>query len=226
MAEDAKSYPMVPARHWFALRERFKKAIPKTITSSYLASALQMEERSASNNIMPGLKATGLVAEDGTPQNLAIKWRDDAHYKETCESIRANVYPQELLDLAPPESATVGEVKTWFAREGGIGDSAAGKLASFYMLLCDGNPQGATAKAENGKTARAPRLEKRIAKKSPNTPEKHKAATKDVALAETHAKPRAPSLSLNLQILISPDATAEQIDKIFESMAKHLKDFG
>ncbi|MCW3589017.1 hypothetical protein K6Y74_37430, partial [Burkholderia cenocepacia] len=34
-----------------------------------------------------------------------------------------------------------------------------------------------------------------------------------------------PKLHIDVQIHISPESSAEQIDKIFESMAKHLKDF-
>jgi hypothetical protein len=225
MAEDAKSYPAVPTKHWFALRERFKKTIPKTVTATYLASALAMAEISASTNVMPGLRTSGLIGEDGSPTDLAIKWRDDAHYKETCEAIRVKVYPQELRDLAPPETATFDEVKTWFARVGGIGDSASGKAASFYMLLCEGNPQAAPAKQDNGKprAARNP-TQKAKPEKSVKTIEKD-AEAKDAQSVGTGSL-RRPTLSLNLQILISPDATPEQIDKIFESMAKHLKEFG
>ena len=39
---------------------------------------------------------------------------------------------------------------------------------------------------------------------------------------QNDAYPPAPTLHINIQVHISSDATAEQIDKIFESMAKHL----
>lgn len=34
-----------------------------------------------------------------------------------------------------------------------------------------------------------------------------------------------PTVHIDIQVHISPDSSPEQIDKIFESMAKHLKDF-
>jgi hypothetical protein len=34
-----------------------------------------------------------------------------------------------------------------------------------------------------------------------------------------------PQLHINIQLHVSPETTADQIDKIFESMAKHLKGF-
>ena len=44
-------------------------------------------------------------------------------------------------------------------------------------------------------------------------------------VAQAHTKQSissSPSLHIDLQIHISPDASAEQIDKIFASMSKHL----
>ena len=42
--------------------------------------------------------------------------------------------------------------------------------------------------------------------------------------SNTHpvCKPNIPAININLQIHISSDASSEQIDKIFESMSKHI----
>jgi hypothetical protein len=123
------------------------------------------------------------------------------------------------LDLFPPETAKLDEVKR-FARKTKAGDSLAGKMASFYMLLCEANPQ-ATAPARDPpiKTPRPPGAKKKtpVPKRESEHQEEHQNKSR---------RQLTPSLSLNLQVLISPDAAPEQIDKIFESMAKHLKDFG
>jgi len=42
MAE-AKSFPMLPGAHWWALRDKFKQSIPGVVTESYLAAALNMQ---------------------------------------------------------------------------------------------------------------------------------------------------------------------------------------
>jgi hypothetical protein len=136
-----------------------------------------------------------------------------------------SAYPQELRDLAPPDSATLDEVRNWFARKGGVGESAAGKLASFYMLLCDGKPNEVPPKSESKKPPRAARNLGQQPKKSSAAAEA-KGSDNGRENNGSPGKTRVPSLSLNLQILISPDSSPEQIDKIFESMAKHLKDFG
>ncbi len=40
MAEQKKSYPMLPIAHWWALRKKFKQSIPGVVTDSYLATVL------------------------------------------------------------------------------------------------------------------------------------------------------------------------------------------
>ena len=52
MAE-SNSYPMLSANNWWNIRKKFKQTIPGTVTASYLSSVLNMQERSATNNIMP-----------------------------------------------------------------------------------------------------------------------------------------------------------------------------
>ncbi|MCY4022008.1 MAG: DUF5343 domain-containing protein [Anaerolineaceae bacterium] len=57
------------------------------------------------------------------------------------------------------------------------------------------------------------------------TPEEHKADTPKSNSAKQVQEPNqtfTQKLHINVQVHISPDSTPEQIDKIFESMAKHL----
>lgn len=236
MAEDRrKTYPMMATTHWWSLRKRFRAAIPREVTPTYLASALGMNETSARANILPSLRATGIIDNDGKPTDRAVRWRDDAQYAAVCEEIRQGTYPGELLDLAPDPSVGRGVIQSWFANHTGMGESGAQKLTSFYVMLLDADP---TKQADGGNGA-AP---SRPASKTPR-----KAPAKAAALAR-HAPPAAPQaaaapegdrahssapaprrnqsdLHINVQIHISSDSSADQIDQIFASMAKHLKDF-
>lgn len=81
---EKKSYPMIAGKAWWGLRKRFKRTIPSTVSSSYVASALNMSDASSRNNVLPDLRGTGLVDETGKPTDLAVKWRDDVHYQEAC----------------------------------------------------------------------------------------------------------------------------------------------
>lgn len=227
--ERSYAYPTMAVRQWFALRERFKRSVPQVVDAEYLASALNMTPASARANIMPSLKATGIVGDDSKPREIAFKWRDDQQYKAACESIRSDVYPSSLIDLSPPESVDFDEVKRWFAHSGKVGDSAATKMASFYVMLCKADPAAGAASSTSQPKAKTTKIT------STPKPAKTKSAAKEKGGEdERHEEPEhknpprrsgMPSLSLNLQVLISPDASPEQIDKIFESMAKHLKEF-
>ena len=97
-----------------------------------------MKEESARINILPSLRSTGLIDEDGKPTDRAVKWRDDAQYKQVCDDIRKGVYPQELLDLASDSSADRDMIKSWFANHLQVGENASQKLSAFYFMLLEG----------------------------------------------------------------------------------------
>ena len=64
MAE-SNSYPMLSVSNWWNIRKKFKQTIPGTVTASYLSSVLNMQERSATNNIMPYLRQIGIIDAEG-----------------------------------------------------------------------------------------------------------------------------------------------------------------
>lgn len=225
MAENQKkkTYPQMPVTRWWELRERFKKTIPATVTPSYVASALDMSERSASANILPTLRVTKIIDGDGKPTDRAVKWRDDGQYKHVCDAIRKEVYPKELLDLAPDEEAADREeVQRWFANTTGVGHAGANKMASLYMALLQAEPGkapgAAAAKPKAGD--KRPREEAAARERTGGRRQAEAGRRREV---EVQRGP--PSIHLNVQVHISPDMTAEQIDQVFESMARHLKEF-
>jgi len=209
---EKKSYPMMPVRQWWALRERFRKTIPTVVTPAYLASTLEMDERSAQNNILPTLRATGLIDADGKPTDLVVKWRDDDSYKAVCEQVRKKVYPKELLEVAPDISTSRSKIERWFAHDTGAGENAVTKMVSFYLLITEADPAKAT-----GSTP-APERERAV-RPTPAKPVR-KVKAED---ATNRSGGLEPSVHLNVQIHLSPEATPEQIDAIFASMARHLK---
>lgn len=224
MAEEKKSYPMMAASSWWVLRKKFRTTLPKDVTATYLASALNMNERSARNNILPSLRMTALVDKDGRPTDRAIKWRDDAQYPHVCKAILQEVYPQELLDLAPDTSTDRSAIQTWFANQTGVGENAARKLTAFFVLLLEADP----AKETEG-VAATPAPRKRAAPAvRPSTDSSKETTLKGSDEQEDtltgQARKRQPSIHVNIEIHISPQASPEQIDQIFQSMARHLKD--
>ena len=101
-------------------------------------------------------------------------------------------------------------------------------LSAMIFLLCDKDPskEPTANKQSNGsktKSASTPRVSQK-----PAIPVIQGDPLKDVqnhpADSASHPahKPNIPAININLQIHISSDASPEQIDKIFESMSKHI----
>lgn len=216
--QQRKAYPVMPDRPWWALRRKFRSTMPATVTHTYLASALEMSEGSAQNNILPALKKTGIVDEDGKTGDTAKKWRDDAQYAEVCAAILKEVYPQELRDLARDASADRAQIGSWFAHDTGAGENAVHKMTAFYVRLLEADPSKDPSEGRGAPSAKA--KTKRKLKIKPGREDKPPPADDGMPGRGL------PSIHFDVQVHISPDCTPEQIDKLFESMAKHLKGLG
>lgn len=238
--EKKKGYPKIPRNNWFLLRDKFKQRTPERVSPSYVASALSMGEASASANIIPPLRAFGLIDEVGKPSELAYDWRDDSKYAEVCKQILETTYPQELRDLYHDAGAPAKNIENWFARDAKVGQSAARAYAATYLMLLEADL--AKAKEQNGSKSKAEgagvKQAKAASKAPPHTRAANAAPNAASPAASDATKPTAqhagasddgavrrdfsPKLHVDIQIHISPDSSPEQIDKIFESMAKHL----
>lgn len=235
MTDEKKSYPKIPRNNWFLLRDKFKQRTPEKVSPSYVATALGMSEASASANIIPPLRTFALIDDDGKPTDLAFDWRDDEKYPEVCKTILERVYPQELRDIFHnPADINVKGIESWFARQTKSGEAAAKKSAAAYVMLLEAD----LSKAKATKDPKSSKQNSGVEKKTVKQPAQKAAASASLAAKkaerqETPTTPDAtpgtggkptfsPKLHVDIQIHISPDSSPEQIDKIFESMAKHL----
>ncbi len=230
-------YIKFPSRIWWALRKKFYQSMPSRVTENYLSGILDIAANTAKLTLIPPLKKMGLIDGDGKPTERAIRWRDDEQYPDVCAEIRKELYPQELLDTFSGQDAPRSSVENWFARTTGVGESASRQMASFYLLLTDANP----AKQENvSNTTKAPKSAKTSSQASKSNAAPGKKATTEKSNENAHVPARpepeerikpqpsqngtniTPSLHIDIQIHIPPDASPEQIDSIFSSMSKHL----
>lgn len=218
MAE-RKSFPMLPGKHWWTLRDKFKQSMPGVVTDSYLAAALNMQPKSARNNVLPYLKDIGLIDEEGKIQDLAKAWRDDHQYADVCNTIRDAVYPGDLLAAAPDPSADRGAVGRWFANHTGAGASAVRRMVQFYAIVLEADVTKPREKKTNTNTRPTKAKPKPSVQKKPES----RMGTQTPPSTPPAPLPQGmPGVSINLEIHISADASPDQIDKIFESMAKHV----
>lgn len=228
MADSKKTFPMLPVAHWWALRRKFKQSIPGVVSINYLSSVLDMGEASARANIFPFLKTLGIIDDDGKPTARAKHWRDDGHYPEVCAAILKEIYPSDLIDAVDNPRENREAAKRWFANHTGAGDAATSRMAALYTVLVDGDPNGEDTKKAAAKGAKAPKsVAKRSRAKEAAAPSP---SVKEQAPATSPSKPPhhrseseiGPDVNLNLQIHISADASTDQIEQIFASMAKHI----
>lgn len=223
MAEPKKTFPMLPAGHWWALRRKFKQSIPGVVTTNYLATVLEMGVDSARANVYPFLRVLGIIDDDGKTTERAKHWRDDIHYAEVCKKMLAEVYPEELLQAVPNPRENRDGAKRWFANHTGSGDAACARMAALYTVLVEADPAGG---GEPQKVAPAKQKKQKAPEKkaSESLPKVKEASVPPSEAPDTPQKNvnNGPDVSLNLQIHISADASPDQIEQIFASMAKHI----
>lgn len=227
--KDSISYPMIAKKNWWLLRRQFSKAIPTVLSPEYVSNLLGISSQSASSNIIVPFKVIGLIDSEMKPTDRAVKWRDNDAYSAVCEEILSEVYPQELRELFIGPEIDRKRLERWFQSNVRVGENAATKMASFYSLLhaADLNDEtdvkSGTPRAQS--KVRGPRTQPRsIAGSNGSTSSESVVANGPDPreyVAEDSAGSR-PSLHVDIQIHISSDATAEQIDQVFASMAKHL----
>lgn len=220
MAEAKKSFPMLPIGHWWELRKKFKQSIPGIVTDSYLATVLDMQANSARANVLPFLKQLKITDEEGKTGERAKQWRDDDRYPDVCKAMLQEVYPRELLEAVPNPSSDRARAERWFANQTGAGDAAVRRMAALYEVLTEAD---ASKQPDQEKKDRPRKSTQRVASErkdvpAPARPVTHQENGKDAG----HTRPHPPGININLEIHISADATPDQIDQIFASMAKHI----
>lgn len=224
MAEQRKSFPMLPVGHWWNLRRKFKQSIPGVVTDTYLATVLEMSKESARANVLPFLKVMGILDEEGKPNDLAKLWRDDSNYSEACRRIVESVYPKELTDAVPDPKNDRDGAKRWFGNHTGSGNSACTRMAALYTVLVEADPN--MQESAKVKLANKPM---QAAKPKPKKSSEIKSTEKVESVQALIDSPKSSKsednglgIHINMQIHISADSSPDQIEQIFASMAKHI----
>jgi len=220
---EKQTYPRLPKSNWWTLRSQFKKTIPSIVTISYLKSLLNLDSEKSARNLLGPLKQLGLIDAENKPTQRANDWRDDKKYTEVCNSMVKEIYPSDLVDLFPDSEVDFEAVKNWFMHSGQLGEGAASQNAQMFVLLKSGlSDQALTGPNMVKQTSpkKNNRGNGRAKKDSNKSIEDERVIKENVGIPAD--KTGLPSVHIDLQIHISPDASSEQIDKVFESIARHL----
>lgn len=225
MAEST-SYPKVSSNAWRVLRGRASAAPSTKLTSATVAAILDMSSpKSAMDNVVYPMRRLGIIDEDGALTERGQKWRVDGSYADACDEILADVYPSELSsltdDAGQPDKT---KVKTWLQHKG-LGESNASQTAATFVMIAERKLPEAQTPSVTSKPGVKP--SSASTKKAPKVSAAPKVVDggEQAPGGEAAPPPRAPSkpdVRLDIQIHIPATASAEQIDQIFASMAKHL----
>ncbi len=226
------TYPKISRNMWLKLRAKFNKSIPGVVTPAFVSSIVEMADASAVSNVIKPLQVLGLLDDQRKPTALASQWRHDDEYAAACKTIRERIYPQDLLDTYPGgEVEDKPGISRWFMKSASVGDAAARMFADTYSILAQADVTQLEEKAQSATPTKARTAANKAARKS--QPAQASAAVSPpieippVAAAHSHHKPlgKFPAVHIDVQVHISPETSPEQIDRIFESMAKHLGNF-
>jgi len=192
---------------------------------SYLQTVLNLSQ-GAARNLLPNLKAAGLIDERGQPTQRAMEWREDEQYTKVCQDIRQEVYAQALLDALPPPNPGKEQVERWFARETQTGQANAQKMAAFYLLLCEGDASASEQGGEkrDGQQPAAARPVRRAVRGEPRRQREALPSTQETVRSNAPARQalQQPVVHLDINIHIDSTASPDQIEQIFASMERHL----
>ncbi len=203
------AYTTVPGKIKPLLAKIREVGVPNKATQAWLKS---VGYRSSADPTLIGvLKQIGFVDASGVPTSRWAAYRGADHKKVLGAAIRQGyadlfaVYPN-----APDRSAT--DLEHVFSTSSSAGRQVIGKTVSSFRTLCEQAEFGPVSEQTDLTLTTGP-------VHSPLTSTAPAPASRTPAQSQS---PQSPSVHIDIQVHISPEATATQIDQVFKSMAKHL----
>ena len=200
------AYTTVPGKLKPLLEKIRQVGIPSKVSIQWLKT---LGFTSSNDTTLIGvLKFVGLVDSSNIPTSTWSQYRG-AHHKRTLGDALQRGYA-ELFAVYPdaPQRANV-ELEHVFSTSSTAGKQVIGKTVTTFKALCE--------------IAEFASLEEATSQQVHTGPMHTPVGT----MATNSVQPRTsggsiPSVHIDVQIHISPEASAEQIDQVFKSMAKHL----
>ena len=215
MAGD-NTFPQLPGTVWKGVWGIFRKSATRKLDENVLAAELNVQTTAARQYINE-LGRLNIIDGNGSPTDLAARWRQDGDDPEIILEILKGAYPSALLELAPPDSLDRDKIVRWFLGQN-LGEGAAKNKAATYMRIAAGVSAAEPAKQQNGSSEQAAVRRKGAAKPRANPVQPIAKQDQEPPLRRAEK----PDLNINIQIHISADASAEQIDAIFAGMKKYF----
>lgn len=201
------TYTTVPGKIKPLLDKVRQVGVPQKATVQWLKTIGFTSSNDAS--LLAVLKAVGLADQSGVPTSTWSAYRGAHHKRVLGDAIRAGY--AELFAVYPDAWQRPNtDLEHVFSTSSSAGKQVIQKTVGTFKALCEC--------AEFGSIDDQP------------APVVHTGPMHVPAARPTHAQPQlhaaasgpTPSVHIDIQIHISPEASPDQIDQIFKSMAKHL----
>jgi hypothetical protein len=181
--------------------------VPSKVTAAWLKV---LGFTSSNDTTLIGvIKFIGFTDQSGIPTATWSAYRGAKHKAVLGEAIRRGY--AELYAVYPDAHLrTNTEITHVFSTSSTAGSQVVGKTVATFKALVDEAEFPASSEPEQTTLQSGP-LHKPAAAQAPDTP-----------MIPQNSSAAGPGLHIDIQIHISPESTPDQIDKIFESMAKHL----
>ena len=181
--------------------------VPQKVTTAWLKT---IGFTSSNDTTLIGvIKFIGLTDQSGIPNATWSAYRGAKHKTVLGEAIRKGY--AELYAVYPDAHLrTNTELTHVFSTSSTAGAQVVGKTVTTFKALVEEADFPSSSEPEQTTMHSGP-LHTAAAAKAPHAPQ----------IPHTNSVV-GPGLHIDIQIHISPESTSDQIDKIFESMAKHL----
>jgi len=200
------TYTTVPGKIKPLLDKLRQVAIPPKASVVWLKSIGFRSSNDAS--LLGVLKTVGLVDASGVPTALWSSYRGANHQKILGEAIRGG-YAELFAVYSDAWQRTNADLEHVFSTSSSAGKQVISKTVGTFKALCE-CAEFASGQAQGALVVQTGPIHAPVSAAP--------AAPRPLEPAVTPS----PSVHIDIQIHISPEASPDQIDHIFSSMAKHL----
>lgn len=199
------TYATVPGKIKPLLDKLRQVGVPAKATVQWLKTVGFTSSNDSS--LLGVLKTVGLVDASGIPTGVWSSYRGSNHKKVLGEAIKQGY--AELFAVYPDAWQTASsDLEHVFSTNSSAGQQVIKKTVATFKTLCEsaefGPPDGQPAPSVQTGPIHSP---------VSSPPERIQGARPSIV---------PPSVHIDLQIHISPEASPDQIEPVFRSMAKHL----
>lgn len=106
-------FPQIPSTVWKGVWGLLRKSPTRKLDDASLAAELNVQQ-TAAKQYLNELVRLGILEPEGTPTELAGRWRQDGDNTDIITEILQKAYPESLLQLAPLDDLNRDKIVRWF----------------------------------------------------------------------------------------------------------------